>query len=331
MAFGFVLLGAITTRFAIGRITRPLRTLTAASEAIAAGDYARRVSTNRRDEIGRLGVAFNSMVGQVQRAHELQETENHRVEAASRMKSEFLASMSHELRSPLHTIIGFSDMLNDESMTITPTESREFVGYIQSSGSHLLRLINDVLDLSKVEAGRLEFRPRPIELDAVISDVLAIHKTKTLMKRLDVQVSIDPAVRQAVLDPARLKQALYNYVSNALKFTPDGGTVFVRATPEGETMLRIEVEDTGIGIADENFSKLFVEFQQLDQGAAKAHEGTGLGLALTRRIVEAQGGSVGVRSAVGAGSVFHLVLPRHDMSAPDSSAPAPHELAALTM
>ena len=314
MALGCLLLAAITTRFATGRITRPLRTLTEASEAIAGGDYTRRVTENRRDEIGRLGVAFNSMVREVEHTRELLETENRRVQEASRMKSEFLASMSHELRTPLHTILGFASMLNNDSMAIAPPERKEFVGYIQSSGNHLLRLINDVLDLSKVEAGKLEFRPKAIDLDSVIADVLAIFKTKTIMKRVEVRVSVDPAVRHVVLDPVRLKQALYNYVSNALKFTPDGGAIFVRALPEGSSMLRIEVEDTGVGIADEDFGKLFVEFQQLDQGASKAHEGSGLGLALTRRIVEAQGGTVGVRSAIDAGSTFHLVLPRQTMT-----------------
>src|SRR5438128_450102 len=183
-------------------------------------------------------------------------------------------------------------------------------GNVLTSGRHLLRLINDVLDLAKVESGRLEFRPEPIDLPQVIGEVNAILRTTAADKNVRVEMAVDPAIGPVALDPARLKQVLYNYLSNALKFTPSGGLVTVRASPEGADFFRLEVHDTGSGIEPQDLPRLFVEFQQLDTGATKKHAGTGLGLALTKRIVEAQGGSVGVRSTPGVGSVFHALLSR---------------------
>jgi CheY-like chemotaxis protein len=157
----------------------------------------------------------------------------------------------------------------------------------------------------------VEFRPEPVDLQQVVEEVIAILRAIALAKNIRVEATADAALREGIfLDPARLKQILYNYISNALKFTPAGGAVTVRARPVGETDFALEVEDTGPGIAPEDIGKLFVEFQQLDTGTAKQHGGTGLGLALTRRLAEAQGGSVGVRSAPGKGSVFHAILPR---------------------
>jgi CheY-like chemotaxis protein len=218
--------------------------------------------------------------------------------------------MSHELRTPLNAIIGFSSILAEGVIRSTDPQYKEFVGHIVTGGRHLLQLINDVLDLSKVEAGKLEFRPEPLDLVQVVGEVVALLKTTIVTKRIRLAVSVDPDVQHLVLDPARLKQVLYNYLSNALKFTPDGGAVQVRATAAAAEMFRLEVEDSGIGIAEADFSRLFQEFQQLDSGAAKQHAGTGLGLALTKRLVESQGGSVGVHSTLGSGSVFYALLPK---------------------
>ena len=237
------------------------------------------------------------------------ESDNRQIVESNRLKSQFLANMSHELRSPLNAIIGFSDILySDASPTSLPTQHK-FIGHIRTSGRHLLQLINDVLDLSKVESGKFEFFPEPVDLSAVLAEVNGVLFTPVHKKRLTLEVDIDPAVNDVTADPARLKQALYNYLSNAIKFTPEGGRIQVRAVRQGLHRFRVEVEDTGIGIAEADLSKLFVEFQQLDGGLTKQHQGTGLGLALTRRLVEAQGGTVGVRSTPGRGSVFHLSLP----------------------
>ena len=234
--------------------------------------------------------------------------ENRRILEASRLKSEFLANMSHELRTPLNAIIGFGELLRDEE--VSPAERRDYLGDILTSGRHLLGLINDVLDLAKVEAGKLEFFPEQIACAALVNEVVNVVAPIAAAKRMGIEVAVDPALEGGVfLDPMRLKQVLYNYLSNALKFTPGGGKVVVRLRPQGEDCLRLEVEDNGPGIAAGDLDRLFVEFQQLESGANRSHEGTGLGLALTRRLVEAQGGSVGVLSQPGRGSVFNAVLP----------------------
>jgi signal transduction histidine kinase len=242
------------------------------------------------------------------------EMQNRRIQEASRLKSEFLANMSHELRTPLNAIIGFAELLYDGQVDPLSPVHGEFLGDILASGRHLLQLINDVLDLAKVEAGKLEFCPEPVEIARLVSEVAAILRTLAAQKRIRMTVDIDPRLTTLTIDPARLKQVAYNYLSNAIKFTPDGGNVTLRIQPETSERFRLEVEDTGIGIKIEDMYRLFVEFQQLEDGTAKRHQGTGLGLALTRRLVEAMGGSVGVRSTIGTGSTFHAILPCHTIS-----------------
>jgi PAS domain S-box-containing protein len=244
------------------------------------------------------------------RAIEL-ELQNRRIQEANRLKSEFLANMSHELRTPLNAIIGFAELLYDGQVPPDSPQHNEFLGDILTSGRHLLQLINDVLDLAKVEAGKLDFRPEVIDVPKLVGEIIAITRTTASAKKIKVVSEIDPSVESVMLDPSRFKQVAYNYVSNALKFTPDAGRVTIRVKPENDDAFRLEVEDTGVGIAASDLGRLFVEFQQLDAGANKRHQGTGLGLALTRRLVEAQGGAVGVKSMVGEGSVFHAVLPRN--------------------
>jgi PAS domain S-box-containing protein len=244
-----------------------------------------------------------------QRTIEL-ELQNRRIAEANRLKSEFLANMSHELRTPLNAIIGFSELLHNGAVEPGSSEYTEFLGDILTSSRHLLQLINDVLDLAKVEAGRLDFRPEPVELAKLVGEVVAITRTTAATKRITVEIAIDPALVGIVLDPGRFKQIAYNFLSNALKFTNDGGRVSIRTRPDVDDRFRLEVADTGVGIAQSDLARLFVEFQQLESSATKRHQGTGLGLALSRRLVEAQGGTVGVESTVGVGSTFHAILPR---------------------
>jgi PAS domain S-box-containing protein len=249
--------------------------------------------------------------------------QNRLIHAASRLKSEFLANMSHELRTPLNAIIGFAELLHDERVGGLGDEQREFVGDILSSGRHLLTLINDILDLAKVEAGKMEFHPEPVDLTTFVDEVTSVLRAMVAKKRIHLETHVDPDVASVVLDPIKLKQVLYNYLSNAIKFTPDEGRVTLRLLPEGEHEFRVEVEDTGVGIRPEDVGKLFTEFAQLDASSAKKHGGTGLGLVLTKRIVEAQDGRVGVRSVLGKGSVFSAVLPRvaHAIEAPEPRTP----------
>jgi PAS domain S-box-containing protein len=280
---------------------------------------ARVVITLRRsvsgDPIGYLLVskditAAKALEEDLRRKNEELVEQYHRVEEANRLKSEFVANMSHELRSPLNGIIGFAELMHSGKTGSVSDPHKEFLGDILTSSRHLLQLINDVLDLARVEAGRIEFHPEPVDLAKLVGEVRDGLRPLAATKRIQVKTQIDPGLNGVTADPAKLKQLLYNYLSNALKFTPDGGQVTVRVGPEEAGTYRIEVKDTGIGIRPEDLGRLFVEFQQLKAGTAKKHQGTGLGLALTKRIVEAQGGRVGVRSAPGTGSIFFAVLPR---------------------
>jgi signal transduction histidine kinase len=238
------------------------------------------------------------------------------------MKSEFLANMSHELRTPLNAIIGFAKLMVHGKVGLVSLQQQEFLGDILKSSDHLLQLINDVLDLAKVEAGKMEFHSEPIDLDQLFREVRDILRAIAASKQIEIETTIDPACKSLYLDPGKLKQVLYNYLSNALKFSRERGRVDVRAWIEDARMFRIEVEDSGIGIKPEDLELLFRDFKQLDSSVGKRYQGTGLGLALTRRIVEAQGGTVGARSTFGKGSVFHAVLPRV-VSMPDNRAGAP--------
>jgi PAS domain S-box-containing protein len=233
-----------------------------------------------------------------------------RMQEASRLKSEFLANMSHELRTPLNAIIGFAELMHKGKVGPVSAEHEEYLGDILTSSKHLLQLINDVLDLAKVESGKMDFRPESIDLAKLVGEVRDILRGLAASKRLRVHVDVDPDVATVLVDPARVKQILYNYLSNAIKFTAEDGKVDIRIGPEGPALFRIDVKDTGVGIPAEHLGKLFIEFQQLDASTAKRYQGTGLGLALTKRLVEAHGGRVAVRSVPGEGSTFSAVLPR---------------------
>jgi signal transduction histidine kinase len=243
-----------------------------------------------------------------------------RAEAASRMKSAFVANMSHELRTPLTAIIGFSELLVDGKMGHVCIEHLDLLQDIVGNAKHLLGLINDVLDMAKVESGTMTFRPERTSVVEVVGETVAGLRVLAAERRVSLVSDIRTAEIVAVLDRQRLKQVLFNYVSNALKFSLPGGRVTIRAIQENKASLRLEVEDTGVGIAPDEVSKLFQDFHQLDGGLAKHVQGTGLGLALTKRLVEAQGGRVGVRSTPGEGSTFFAVLPvLTDRNAIDSS------------
>jgi len=238
------------------------------------------------------------------------EDQNRRIQQANQHKTEFLANMSHELRTPLNGIIGFAEIMHDEKVGPISREHKEYLGDILTSSKHLLQLINDVLDLSKVEAGKMDFELAPVDPATVVREVSEIVRTLAAQKRISIRTEIDKALGRIMADARSLKQILYNYISNALKFTPDGGNVTVRLKAETKDNFRIEVEDSGVGISADDIGRLFFEFQQLDGSASKKYPGTGLGLALTKRIVEAQGGRVGVSSTPGVGSIFYASLPR---------------------
>jgi PAS domain S-box-containing protein len=229
---------------------------------------------------------------------------------ANRLKSEFLANMSHELRTPLNAIIGFAELMYKGKVGPLKREHREYMGDILASSRHLLQLINDILDLAKVESGTMEFRPEEVDVAQLTSAVRDTLRGLAAKKQLRIEIQVDEEVRTVVVDAGRVKQILYNYLSNAIKFTPVGGRVVIRVAADGPSLFRIDVEDSGVGIPAEQLGKLFIEFQQLDGSAAKRYQGTGLGLALTKRIAEAHGGRVAVRSTPSQGSTFSVILPR---------------------
>ncbi|MBE3069405.1 MAG: PAS domain S-box protein [Planctomycetes bacterium] len=228
---------------------------------------------------------------------------------ANRLKSQFLANMSHELRTPLNAIMGFAEALRDGVAGAVTAEQREFAEDIHRAGAQLLQLITDILDFSKIEAGAAEIHLEPCDLGGIADEILRV--AKGLARRRGVALAADVAPRPLELtaDPMKLKQILYNLVSNAVKFTGPGGTVTVRGRLEKE-LVRIEVTDTGTGIAPEDLVTVFEEFRQVDSSLTRSHEGTGLGLALTRRLVELHGGEITVESEVGRGSTFAVVLLR---------------------
>ena len=227
---------------------------------------------------------------------------------ANRAKSQFLANMSHELRTPLNAILGFSELLSDDSTDrFDPATRQRFLHQIHSSGYHLLQLINDILDLSKVEAGQMELHLRPVELGSLIDEVRATVEPLAQGKAISLNIEPSPQLPM-VADAGKMRQMLLNLVSNAIKFTPEGGRIDIRRRLAGP-WVEIAVSDSGIGIATADLGRLFTEFQQLDAGPGRQQEGTGLGLALTKRFAELHGGQVTVESAAGKGSTFTLRLP----------------------
>jgi signal transduction histidine kinase/CheY-like chemotaxis protein len=316
LTLGVIVLGIVVTALLVQVIVRPIKQLVAATRRIAAGELGFTVAVTSKDELGDLAASFNRMA-EVLREREsdntrlvqaLEET-NGQLEAASRHKSAFLANMSHELRTPLNSIIGFSEVLLDEALgELSPDERREFLGNILSSGRHLLTLINDILDLSKIEAGRMELYLEECTVAAVMSGVFNTIQPLAARKQIAVEAAIDPALPTLVADTGKVKQILYNLLSNAVKFTPEHGRIGVRATRRHEAA-QFVVWDTGIGITSEDQERIFAEFQQVETTAARQYEGTGLGLTLAQKFVELHGGSIWVESVPGQGSTFSFTLP----------------------
>jgi signal transduction histidine kinase len=217
--------------------------------------------------------------------------------------------MSHELRTPLNGIIGFAEFLADGKPGAVNAKQKEYLEDILNSGRHLLHLINDILDIVKIQAGKLELNPENFRLADAIQEARAGVTPLAQNKKIQVRVEIAPGLDVVTLDEQRFKQILYNLLSNALKFTGDAGEVEISAASEGVGSFKLAVRDSGIGIKPEDMARIFKEFEQLESGAARRYDGTGLGLALTRKIVEIQGGAIEVQSEVGKGSTFTVTLP----------------------
>jgi PAS domain S-box-containing protein len=231
-----------------------------------------------------------------------------RAEEANRTKSEFLATMSHELRTPLNAVIGYSDLMLEESFGNLNDQQKRSLSHISNSGKHLLKLINDILDISKIESGKMELHYEKFHVGEIFENVLNIVSPLARKKDIELGTSIDPWKLSLTADKVRFKQILFNLASNAVKFTPDGGHVTLKACLEGD-MAEFSVIDTGIGISPNNMKKLFMPFQQIDSTISRKYNGTGLGLSLVKRFVEMHGGDVSVESEPGKGSIFSFRLP----------------------
>jgi signal transduction histidine kinase len=316
------------------RITRPIKQLTDQATQIAKGHLEQEIPVDSRDEIGQLALRFNDMarslkgninekelvLAQLQELNQTLEdrirqrtteikTMNSQLREATQHKSDFLANMSHELRTPLNAIIGFSEVLLDPSLKISEEERSQFLTDIFTSGKHLLMLINEVLDLSKVEAGRMELQIEPTAFGGILDSVQSITRPLAAKKLIDLRMENNGNLPTLSIDAARVRQVLLNLVGNAIKFTPQGGRVWVRTVTE-DGGLRVEVGDTGPGIPAGEHERVFLEFQQVKTaGNPISSEGTGLGLALAKRYVEMHGGRLWVESEVGKGSRFILTLP----------------------
>jgi signal transduction histidine kinase len=267
---------------------------------IASGDFSRRVDIPNRDELGALAGNLNRMNDELGRLYR-------ELETASQHKSEFLANMSHELRTPLNAIIGFSEVLDDRMFGELNDKQAEYVRVILTSGRHLLSLINDILDLSKVEAGRMELDLGTFNLRGALENALTLVRERAMRHGLTLDLTVEEALEDLVADERKFKQVLLNLLSNAVKFTPEGGRIDVRALAANGTV-EVSVTDTGVGIAPEDQEAIFEEFRQVGH-AERKREGTGLGLALARKFVELHGGRLWVKSEIGRGSTFTFSLP----------------------
>lgn len=230
-------------------------------------------------------------------------------QAANQAKSDFLANMSHELRSPLNAIIGFSEVLKEGLAGDLSARQKEYSGEIFNSGQHLLLLINDILDLSKIEAGKMTLELETVNLPLLLESCLAIVREKALVHDITLKTKVAAELGEAMVDVRKFKQIVYNLLANAVKFTPDGGSVLLEAQRISAGQLEFSVSDTGIGIAEKDMARLFVPFEQLDSSLARKYEGTGLGLSMVKRLAELHGGTVSVHSELGKGSCFTVRLP----------------------
>nr|WP_321497237.1 PAS domain-containing sensor histidine kinase [uncultured Methanolobus sp.] len=256
----------------------------------------------------------NTIIGTIQDITERKKAEDALLhakivaEAANRSKDEFLATMSHELRTPLTSIIGFSDILRDEMFGELNDKQDRYVNHILDAGNHLLKLINDVLDLSKVEAGKMELQYESFSLSLAVDEVKTLLSPMAMDKRIKLVIAIDENIGEINADRTKLKQVLYNLGSNAIKFTPEKGTVSI-ISRLSENMLHVCVKDTGVGISESDLSRLFQPFRQLNSYTTNEYAGTGLGLALVKKYVEMHNGKVWVDSTVGEGSEFWFSIP----------------------
>jgi signal transduction histidine kinase len=298
------------------RVTKPIQALQRGAQKLGEGDLSVRMNLDTGDEVQALANQFNQMAQQLQsytnnleqmvseKTDELQRA-NQELAAASRHKTEFLAHVSHELRTPLNAVIGFSDALKQQMFGPLNDKQVEYIGDIRSSGLHLLSLINTILDLSKIEAGKTELELSIVDVRYAVNDAITLVKERAYQGGITLNLEVSDTVDQWPLDERKFKQILVNLLTNAVKFTLMGGQVRLQADVQNDC-LQILISDTGIGISQEDQPRLFVEFTQVGADYHRRAEGTGLGLSLVKRLTELHGGTVTVKSELGIGSTFIL-------------------------
>ncbi|MBI3445402.1 MAG: HAMP domain-containing protein [Magnetospirillum sp.] len=297
-------------------LTRRITAVVNGIHRFRAGEMEYRLPVHGNDEMASLGDSFNQMADSVGESFIRLQDAKRRAEEASRMKSEFLANMSHELRTPLNGIIGFSELIRDEA---ADDETRENADIIEKSSRHLLELVNSILDIAKIEAGAMTLNIQPQPLATLVAEVAAVHQPVAAAKDVGFRSEVVEGCPETVMaDSMRLRQILHNLLSNAVKFT-DKGEIRLRVIPESDQVI-FYVEDTGNGIPEEMQNAIFEKFRQVDSFLTRSHSGTGLGLTLARHLVELMGGTIGVESQVGIGTVFHFTLPLRRVGADEISA-----------
>jgi signal transduction histidine kinase len=340
------LAGGALAAYALSRkITQPITRLTESTARMAEGQIDQEISVDSLDELGTLATTYNKMAKALthtlderarvaeelrdlnrsledrirERTSQLEET-NRDLSRASRHKSEFLANMSHELRTPLNAILGFTELIIDGIYGQVPDELRESMEDIRINGRHLLRLINDVLDLSKIEAGQMRLNLGEYSLQSLIDSVISATRSLATEKRLELVARVEADLPPALGDSKRMTQVLMNLVGNAIKFTPGGGSVNVTArrvrnaqcearSVDSDDFIEIAVADTGIGIPAEELKNIFSEFRQVDSSITREYGGSGLGLSIAKRLIEMHEGSIWADSQVGRGSTFYVRIP----------------------
>lgn len=316
--------GAMVAFYAITQrvILRPIRQLRALVNNIAEGNYDVRSAIQTGDEYERLSEAFNHMLdnlmesqGKLQRANQQLDAKivqlsdkNIELFKANKLKSEFLANMSHEFRTPLNAILGFAELLR-EKPAADPEKSKRYAENIVSSGRSLLSMINDLLDLAKAEAGKITLHIAKTSIAQLCEGMISFFSPLTEKKQQTIELDADPQVPLIQTDGGKVQQILYNLMSNAIKFTPEGGRICVRVAMLDDTTVRISVIDTGPGISKEDQEKVFEKFRQLDGSITRTTDGTGLGLAISRQLTELLAGSISVQSELGQGATFMLDIP----------------------
>jgi len=280
-------------------VVAPLRRTQEGLSKIADGDFSGYVDVPNRDEIGALAADVNRTNNELRRLYG-------ELETASRHKSDFLATMSHELRTPLNAIIGFSEVLREQMFGELNERQLAYVTDVHEAGQHLLSLINDVLDLAKIEAGRMDLELSQVALPDVLRSAISMHSESAGRGGIELELTTEPEEITIAADERRVRQIVFNLLSNAVKFTPTGGRVDVSARLE-DGRVEVAVADTGPGIAAEDLGKIFEEFEQASDG--RQAEGTGLGLPLSRKLVELHGGRLWAESEPGRGSTFRFTIP----------------------